>query len=125
MIEALAFAKRFWHWFAIAGLVFVVLYMRGDIASLKGRAEQAETKAATLQAVNDTNARIIEGFSEQRLANDAIIQSLAGKRTANAEREVEVRTVIEREARNEPAVRDWLNQPIPNGVRRAINPPGN
>lgn len=125
MLEGLAFAKKFWHWFALAGLLFVVLYMRGDIASLKSRAEQAETKAATLQKVNDANAEVIKGFSEQRLANDAIIQSLAGAKTANATRETTVRTVVERAARNDPTVRDWLNQPIPSGVRGAINAPGN
>ncbi|QJD54442.1 hypothetical protein P9A28_gp56 [Sphingomonas phage Eidolon] len=124
MLEGLAFVKRFWHWFAIAGLLFVVLYLRGDNASLEGRAKSAEVKAATLQKVNDANAEVIKGFTEQRLANDAIIQSLAGAKTANATREVEVRTVVERAARNDPTVRDWLNQPIPSGVRGAINAPG-
>jgi hypothetical protein len=125
MLEGLTFFKKFWHWFALAGLLLVVLYMRGDIASLKGRANAAEVKAATLQKVNDANAEVIKGFSEQRLANDAIIQSLAGAKTANATRETTVRTIVEREARNDETVRDWLNQPIPIGVRRAISPPGN
>ena len=125
MLEGLAFAKRFWHWFALAGLLLVVLYLRGDNASLEGRAKAAETKAATLQAVNDTNAEVIKGFSEQRLANDAIIQSLTGAKASNATRETTVRTIVEREARNDPTVRDWLNQPIPSGVRGAINAPGN
>lgn len=124
MAEALVLLKRYWHWLAIAGLVMAVLYMRGDLASMKADKDKAEAKAATLQAVNDTNAKVIEGFAAQRLANDAIIQQLAGARTANATRETTVRTIIEKEARNDPVVRDWLNQPVPSGVRRAINAPG-
>lgn len=125
MLEAVAFVKRFWHWFAIAGLIMTVLYLRGDNASLEGRAERAETKAATLQAVNDSNVKVIEGFTEQRLANDAIIQQLAGARTANADRETTVRIAVEREARNDPTVRAWLDTPVPSGVRDAIRqPPG-
>lgn len=121
MIEALAFAKRFWHWFALAGLLFVVLYMRGDIAKLTADREKAEARAATLQAVNDSNKQIIEGFAEQRLANDAIIQQLAAGRQVNTVRETNVRTIVEREARNDPLVRDWLNEPVPSGVRDAVN----
>lgn len=124
MAEALVLLKRYWHWLAIAGLVMALLYMRGDLASMKADKDKAEAKAATLQAVNDTNAKVIEGFAAQRLANDAIIQQLAGARTANATRETTVRTIIEKEARNDPVVRDWLNQPVPSGVRRAINAPG-
>lgn len=123
MLEALAFAKRFWHWFVIAGLVFVVLFMRGDIASLKSDKDKAEARAATLQGVNDTNAKVIEGFAAQRLANDAIIQRLGAIKAGNVERETTVRTIIEKEARNDPVVRDWLNQPVPSGVRDAINAP--
>jgi hypothetical protein len=124
MLEALALLKRYWHFVAIAALVFVVLYMRGDIASLEGRATAAESKAATLQAVNDTNVKVIEGFAAQRLANDAIIRKLGEVKAGNVERETTVRTIIEREARNDPTVRDWLNQPVPSGVRGAINAPG-
>ena len=86
--------------------------------------DRAEAKAATLEIVNKTNAKVIEGFTQQRIANDAIIQQLTGARTANATRETTVRTIIEKEARNDPVVRDWLNQPVPSGVRRAINTPG-
>lgn len=124
MVEALALLKRYWHFLAIAALVFVVLYMRGDIASLKSERDKAEAKAETLQAVNDTNAKVIEGFAAQRLANDAIIQRLAEVKAGNVERETTVRTIIEREARHDPVVRDWLNQPVPSGVRGAINAPG-
>ncbi|QJD54557.1 hypothetical protein [Sphingomonas phage Kharn] len=124
MVEALALLRRYWPFLAIAGLVMALLYMRGDIASLKADKDRAEAKAATLESVNKTNARVIEGFAAQRLANDAIIQQLAGARTANATRETTVRTIIEKEARNDPVVRDWLNQPVPSGVRGAINAPG-
>lgn len=123
MAEALVLLKRYWHWLAIAGLVMAVLYMRGDLAHMQADKNRAEAKAATLQAVNDQNAKVIEGFAEQRIANDAIIQQLAGARSANASRETTVRTIIEKEARNDPVVRDWLNQPVPSGVRGAINTP--
>ncbi|QJD54502.1 hypothetical protein P9A30_gp60 [Sphingomonas phage Lucius] len=125
MVEALALLRRYWPFLAIAGLVMALLYMRGDIASLKAAKDRAEAKAATLESVNKTNARVIEGFTQQRIANDAIIQQLTGVKTANAERETTVRTIIEKEARNDPVVRDWLNQPVPSGVRRAVNTPGN
>ncbi|MAQ09593.1 MAG: hypothetical protein CMQ11_07140 [Gammaproteobacteria bacterium] len=124
MVEALALLRRYWPFLAIAGLVMALLYMRGDLASMKADKDRAEAKAATLESVNKTNAKVIEGFTQQRIANDAIIQQLTGARTANATRETTVRTIIEKEARNDPVVRDWLNQPVPSGVRRAINTPG-
>lgn len=125
MAEALILLKRYWHWLAIAGLVMALLYMRGDLANMKSDRDKAEAKAATLESVNKTNAKVIEGFTQQRIANDAIIQQLTGAKTANATRETTVRTIIEKEARNDPVVRDWLNQPVPSGVRRAVNTPGN
>lgn len=124
MLEALALLKRYWHFVAIAALVFVVLYMRGDIASLKSDKDKAEAKAATLESVNKTNARVIEGFAAQRLANDVIIRKLGEVKAGNVTRETTVRTIIEKEARNDPVVRDWLNQPVPIGLQRAINAPG-
>lgn len=123
MVEAIALFKKYWHWLAIAGLVMALLYMRGDLAHMQADKDKAEAKAATLQAVNDQNAKVIEGFTEQRIANDAIIQQLTTARSGNAARETTVRTIIEREARNDPTVRDWLNQPVPSGVRGAVNAP--
>lgn len=124
MAEALTLLRRYWPFLAIAGLVMALLYMRGDLASMKADKDRAEAKAATLQAVNDTNAKVIEGFAAQRLANDAIIQRLGEIKTLNLGRETTVRTIIEKEARNDPVVRDWLNQPVPIGLQRAINAPG-
>lgn len=124
MVEAIALLRRYWPFLAIAGLVMVVLYMRGDLASMKADKDRAEAKAATLESVNKTNTKVIEGFAAQRLANDAIIQRLGEVKAGNVERETTVRTIIEREARHDPVVRDWLNQPVPSGVRGAINAPG-
>lgn len=124
MLEALSLLRRYWPFLAIAGLVMALLYMRGDLASMKADKDAAETKAATLESVNKSNVAIIEGFAAQRLANDAIIQRLGEIKAGNVERETTVRTIIEREARNDPTVRDWLNQPVPSGVRGAINAPG-
>lgn len=123
MVEALALLRRYWPFLAIAGLVMALLYLRGDLAKMKADRDAAQTKAATLQAVNDTNAKVIEGFAAQRLANDAIIQRLGEIKTVNLGRETTVRTIIEKEARNDPVVRDWLNQPVPIGLQRAINAP--
>lgn len=124
MLEALSLLRRYWPFLAIAGLVMALLYMRGDLASMKADKDAAQTKAATLESVNKSNVAIIEGFAAQRLANDAIIQRLGEIKAGNVERETTVRTIIEREARNDPTVRDWLNQPVPSGVRGAINAPG-
>lgn len=123
MAVALTFLRKFWPFLIIAGLAFTVLYLRGDVASLKGRAEAAETKAKTLQAVNDSNVEIIVGFTEQRVANDAIIARLLDVKAGNATRETTVRTIVEREARNDPAVRTWLDTPVPDSVRAAVNAP--
>lgn len=123
MVEAFAFVRRFWPFGVIFALTLAVLWLRGDNASLKGRAEQAETRAATLQEVNDQNAAILKGFSEQRLANDEIIRQLTGARSANATRATEARSTIEKAARNDKAVGDWFNQPVPIGVLRVVNTP--
>ncbi len=123
-LTPVGFLLKFWHWFAIAALVGVLLFMRGDLASMKAAKDKAETRAATLQAVNDTNAKVIAGFAAQRLANDEIIKALGVARQTNNDRETTVRVAIERERNVDPVVRDWLSQPVPSGVQRAINPPG-
>lgn len=124
MAEALLLLRRYWYLIVIAALVFVLLYMRGDMTSLESAKEKAETKAATLQAVNDTNAKVIEGFTAQRIANDAIIKQLSEAKSANVVRETNTRTIIEEAKRNDPAASSWVNTPVPDSLRRAINAPG-
>jgi hypothetical protein len=120
---AWALFKKFWFVLPIAGLAFAVLWLRADVADAKADRDKAQAEAALLKTVNEQNAKVMEGYLEQRLANDAIVGQLVGAMQGNAERETNVRIEVEKEARNEPAVRDWLNQPIPNGLRRIIEQP--
>lgn len=119
---AWALLKKFWFVLPIAGLFFAVLWLRADVASAKADRDTAQAEATLLKGVNEQNAKVMEGYLEQRLANDAIVMQLGEALKGNAERETNVRIEVEREARNDPVVRDWLNQPIPNGLRRVVEP---
>lgn len=120
---AWALFKKFWFVLPIVGLAFAVLWLRADVASAKADRDTAKAEAAILKGVNDQNAKVMEGYLEQRLANDEIVRQLGEAMQGNANRETNVRIEVEKEARNEPASRDWLNQPIPNGLRRVIEQP--
>lgn len=117
---AFALLKKFWFVVPIAGLLFYALWLRADVADAKADRDKAQAEAALLKTVNEQNAETMKGYLEQRLANDAIVGQLVASMQDNADRETNVRVEVEKEARNEPAVRDWLNQPIPNGLRRVI-----
>lgn len=117
----LPFLRKFWPFILAAGLVMVILFQRGDLAMSEAKREAAEQREANLRAVNDQNVKTIEGLTEQRIANEAIVRALIDSKADNANRETTVRVAIEKEARNNEAVRNWLDLPIPAGVRAILN----
>lgn len=123
LVTAWAFFKRFWPLFVIVPLIFAVLMMRTTISDTKARLAAKTTEAANLSKANAANVKIIEGFSQQRIDNDAIATAVAAKLNNNGVREVNTRTVIERLKRDDPQVRDWANVPVPDSVRRTLARP--
>lgn len=122
-VTFLQFARRFWPLFVIVPLAFVVLIQRTTISDKTAKLDAKTAEAANLSKANAANVRIIEGFSKQRIDNDAIAEAVATRLNKNGVREVNTRTVIERLKRDDPQVRDWANVPVPDSVRRTLARP--
>lgn len=120
---AWTFAKRFWPLFVIVPLAFAILFMRNTISRQDGEIKVAKVEVANLTKANEQNAKVIETFKQMQVDNEAIAQNVAALLAGNNTREVHTREVIERLKNDDPVVRDWANQPVPIGVRRAIAAP--
>lgn len=105
------------------GLLVVGLFaMKAQNASLKGKLETAEVVNGMLTEANKQNERVIEGFSRQRLDNDAIAAAVTKRLESNRARTETARQGI-RNAQNDPSVRAWADTAVPIGVRNAIEAP--
>lgn len=104
---------------AFALLICALLWVRGENAKLNGRLKASEIVNTYLTKANEQNERVIEGFSKQRLDNDAIAAAVAKRLDSNRARTEATRQGI-RNASNDPKVRAWADSPVPGGVRDAI-----
>lgn len=104
----------------LATLVAAVLWLRGDLAKAQGdKKALAVELQATIEA-NKSAEATIEGFRNQRVDNDKIAEAVVTKLTANRAL-FERRTILLKEARNVPQVRDWANTAVPGSVREALS----
>ncbi len=109
----------------IVGLVIAVLWLRGNNAKLAGEVDVVKIERDGAIKANKANEEAIEAFKRQRVDNDAIANAVASKLNSNRARTERSRQAI-RNAQNDPNVRAWANQPVPSGVRSAIEaPPSN
>jgi hypothetical protein len=107
---------------AIGLLLMAVLWLRGNNAKIAGERDQAVIVRDLYKKANDQNKLVIEGFAKQRIDNDAIATAVASKLEGNRARTEQSRRQL-REAQNDPNVRNWANQPVPNGMRRILETP--
>lgn len=105
----------------IVGLVMAVLWMRGNNAKLAGEVDVVTLQRDTAIQANKENEKTIEAFRQQRVDNDAIATAVASKLSLNRARTERSRQAI-RNAQDDPTVRAWANEPVPDSVSRAINP---
>lgn len=122
LIAAWVFAKRFWPFAVILALAFVVLYQRNAVTRAEADNSAAQTELTNLRAVNDHNTKLLDEFHHARAQNDAIILDLLEAQRVNNEHSDRATTIIREAIKNDPQTRDWANTPLPDGVRRALNP---
>ena len=122
LLAAVSFAKRFWPFAVIIALAFVVLYQRNAVTRAEADSKAAQTELANLRKVNESNSKLIEGFHLTREQNDAIILDLLEQQRLNGQHSDRATTIIREAIKNDPETRDWANTPLPDGVRRALNP---
>lgn len=116
----LKLALRALPFLAILGLIVYVLILREGNASLEGERDTARIERDQFKASAEQNAAVIEGFSKQRLDNDAIARAVSAAVTANQRRTEQTRQAL-KEVQNDPIVREWAIVPIPDLVRRLLN----
>lgn len=97
--------------------------MRGDHIKFKAQRDAAVTEANSLRAVNEQNAATMTKLGQAAEANAKIAEGVASDVAAIRERGTTTRTIIQEASRNDPSVRAWADTPVPDSVRRAIEPP--
>jgi hypothetical protein len=116
-------ALKFGPYVVIAALIALVLWYRGDMAKANG---DKHALAVELQSAIDANKeaqKTVDAVRAQRVDNDAIAEAVANKLETNRAL-FDRRTVLLREARNDPQVRSWADTPVPGSVRAALAAPG-
>lgn len=116
------FIRAFGPYLAIAGLIFVVLFMRADNVKFKAERDSARTEVTRLEGINRQNAATMERIAQATEDNARIAETVSTDIAAIRSRGNTTRVVIQEEARNDPAVRAWADTPVPDGVRRALEP---
>lgn len=104
---------------ALAALVGVILWQRGDLEKAKRERDDWKDTSQQLQRANADNVRTIASLKKARDDNDALAKDLQAKLNANASREVETRTIIREVVRNDPVARSWADSPVPDSLRNA------
>lgn len=103
---------------ALAG---VALWYRAEAVEADRDRREAEASLETAVNANRNLTASLANATKARLQNDALLVRLNQELSRLENRTIETRTIIEREAANDPAVASWLDTPIPNGVRDALN----
>lgn len=104
----------------IATLLGFVLWQRNLITEVGAENKAVKTRVEAVVKANKTLAATVNDFAAQRVENEAIFDRLSGELKNSETKLIETRTIIEREKASDPVVNDWANQPVPNGVRRAL-----
>ena len=115
-----ALVRKFWWLPLLIALAGVVLWQRNTITDKSAKLAAAEVRVTDLTKANKTLSDFQAGLEKMRVDNDAIATAVAGKIQLNNTREIHTRVEIEKAVRDDPATRDWANQPIPDSVRKAL-----
>lgn len=108
----------------LAILLGIVLWQRNSLTDKSAKLEAASGAVSRLEATNAANQKTINDFAQQRVDNDAIAEAVASRIDVNRAATQAVNNKLKDAYRNDPNVRTWADMPIPDSVRRAINPPG-
>lgn len=103
----------------LAALVGAILWLRGDLEKAKRERDVWREASQTWERANADNVRAIAGLKKARDDNDKLAKELQAKLNANADREVETRTIIREIIRNDPVARSWADSPVPDSLRNA------
>jgi len=100
---------------AIALTIVVGLYFRGNF--LAEKLERTEQREAVALAANEAQSETIAALREAAARDATILRGLDDIRAGLAAVSAERRDQRERISREDPAVSDYLSQPIPCGLR--------
>lgn len=120
MTAALALVKRFWYVIPLVGLLITVLVMRNDLTDKTAKLDAANVRVTDVTAANKGLSTALDKVNAARVDNDAIATAVAAKLGTNTVRETNTRTIIEKAAANDPAVRNLVDTPLPDSVRAGL-----
>lgn len=105
----------------VAGFVSATFYYRGEARKLAVEVATVEQKLADARLVNTENLATIDKITRQNLANDLLIRQITVNIQAINETQAETAAAITELAKNDEPSRDYLNQSLPDGVKRLLN----
>lgn len=119
-MSAALFLRANWQYFAIAALLFVVLFYRGDHIKMKAQRDAAQVEAASLREVNEQNAASLKRISDAAKDNARIAAAVASDVSKIRAKSETTIAQMREAARNDPTVRDWYDSPVPGVVRNSL-----
>jgi hypothetical protein len=117
------FAKVFGPWLVVLALVFVVLFMRGDMVKFKAERDAAKTEVTRLDGINRQNAATMSRIAQATEDNARIATEVQADLADIRARGNTTRVTIQEASRNDPTVRAWADTPVPGVVRDALSAP--
>lgn len=111
---------KYWWVTAIGGLLITVLWQRNDLTAKNAAIHAAAVRITDLDNANKSQKAALDKIGAAKVDNDAIAAAVAAKLQGNTVRETNTRTIIEKAAANDPAIKSWYDTPVPGGVRDAL-----
>lgn len=113
-------ALKFWYVPLLVGLAVCVLWQRNDLTGTKAELAASEARTRDVTNANQSLSTALTQVRLQRIDNDAIALAVAAKVGKNRDVETHTETIIEKAAQNDPNVRTWADNPLPDSVRDAL-----
>jgi len=105
----------------VAAAIIMVLFYRGKMLDAQADLETEKAKVTVLEATNTANEKEMVRLQAAAEANAAIAEAVAGRKMEITVRTQEGRAAIAEARRNDPDVKDYLDQPAPDPVRGVLN----
>ena len=106
---------------AVGLVVLAAFYYRGEARTLAAEKAQLTQQLADVKAVNAENVKTIERVTELRKQNDKLVLDVTKELQAINEAQTEATAAITELKENDIPAREYLNQPIPDSLKRLLN----
>ncbi|WP_091952094.1 hypothetical protein [Phyllobacterium sp. YR620] len=108
---------------AIAGLLAVVLWYRGEMIDAKAHKAAADAALSIAKESNEQQAKAIDKLVERKARDDQILADISAKLAGINQSVAETTETITKLEKNDETVRKYLDGVVPESLRRVLNKP--